>query len=398
VTRWPGVLCIVAAGIAAAAQVGKLSPAIEALQAELGLTLVASGWMVSVIALFSAALGVAAGSLIGPFDPRSVLRWALALCTLASACGAAAPGAALLLVSRAIEGAGYLVITVTAPVLIAMNTDDRDRPLALTLWGCFVPLGLASMNLAGPWIIERWSWRGLFLVNAALLTVTLGAQAAVQLRAAEPPAATERTQRSVVATILEEHWRIYRHRPAVLLACIFSLFVVLHVGFLALLPVFLASQVGVSATTAGAIAALAAVSYIPGALVAGVLLRLRARGSVMAFSGFIVMAGAALWVFRDGAPVQEVTAASVVLSAAAGVVGSVCFAGVPGCAPSPGTLRLVNGLFAQLGSLGTLIGIPFIVLLATRSGWDSVPVLFVAGAVAGPLCTLPIAKRLSPGP
>ena len=52
---------VILAGVSAALHVGKLPPAIPALQADLGLTLVQAGFLLSLVQLGSMALGLVAG-------------------------------------------------------------------------------------------------------------------------------------------------------------------------------------------------------------------------------------------------------------------------------------------------------------------------------------------------
>ena len=56
-------LLVIAAGVAAALHVGKLPPAIGALREALGLTLVEAGFLLSLVQLAGAALGLAFGAL-----------------------------------------------------------------------------------------------------------------------------------------------------------------------------------------------------------------------------------------------------------------------------------------------------------------------------------------------
>ena len=72
-SRWVIVLVAISAGIVAAVQVGKVPPLITQLQAELGLTLVAAGWLASLFNLFGALFGVMAGAVADKLGARRVL-------------------------------------------------------------------------------------------------------------------------------------------------------------------------------------------------------------------------------------------------------------------------------------------------------------------------------------
>ena len=53
--------------------------------------------------------------------------------------GVFAPSAAWIIVSRVIEGAGYVAVLVSAPGLIAAATAPMQRGLAFGLWGTHMP-------------------------------------------------------------------------------------------------------------------------------------------------------------------------------------------------------------------------------------------------------------------
>ena len=109
---------VVLAGGVAALQVGKLPPALPALQAELGLTLVQSGFLLSMVQLAGMSLAVFMGLLAdGMGLKRSMVR-GLCLLALASGLGAFATSTAALLALRAIEGLGFLLVALPAPALI----------------------------------------------------------------------------------------------------------------------------------------------------------------------------------------------------------------------------------------------------------------------------------------
>ena len=76
---------VIAAGVCAALHVGKLPPAIAALQAALGLTLVQAGFLLSLVQLAGMLLGVVFGLAADTLGPRRSVLLGLGVLTLASA-------------------------------------------------------------------------------------------------------------------------------------------------------------------------------------------------------------------------------------------------------------------------------------------------------------------------
>lgn len=89
----PAVLVILA-GVCAALHVGKLPPGIPVLRAELGLTLVQGGFLLSVMQMAGMTLGVLAGLLADRTGLRRTMLLGLCLLTLGSAADTGAGPAA----------------------------------------------------------------------------------------------------------------------------------------------------------------------------------------------------------------------------------------------------------------------------------------------------------------
>lgn len=401
-TDWPAVALLVATGVVAAAQLGKVPPLVAALQADLGISLVTVGWAMSVITLVSAVLGLAAGGLLGATGMKRALLAALAVTAAGSVLGALADGAPALLAARTLEGAGYLVVTVACPALVAFNASDRGRPLALALWGCFVPAGLALANLAAPAVAAlrpeaAEGWRLAFWAGAAAVAATAVLVAATPMRqpvanpagpgphggagggaGAGPPVGA--LARAVVGDLR----LALAHPPAMLVAGAFFWFAGLHVGFLAMLPAFLIAETGLSPAAAGRIAAASALAYIPGSLAAGWAMRRGLSPAGIGIAGYAALAVSAAAALGGVLPVPAAAAAAIALSVAAGMSGAVLFAGAPGCAPSPDRVRLVLGLYAQGGSLGVLLMPPALAWIVQAAGWAAtLPVFALGAALAG---------------
>ncbi|WP_119353538.1 MFS transporter, partial [Azohydromonas sediminis] len=169
-------LIVIAAGVAGALHVGKLPPAIAALQQALGLTLVQAGFLLSLVQFAGMALGVAFGVLADGLGLKRSMVLGLAVLALASAAGGAADGVAALMALRAIEGFGFLLVALPAPGLIRQLVPPQRVSLMLGLWGAYMPLATALALLAGPLAIAAFGWRawwGLLAAVSALAAVAV---------------------------------------------------------------------------------------------------------------------------------------------------------------------------------------------------------------------------------
>ena len=62
-TRWPVAVLAISAGVAAAAAIGKVPPALELLRREYSLSLVYGGWIISIFSALALATGAGFGTL-----------------------------------------------------------------------------------------------------------------------------------------------------------------------------------------------------------------------------------------------------------------------------------------------------------------------------------------------
>ena len=119
---------IVLAGVAAALHVGKLPPAVPALQQAMGISLVQAGFLLSLVQLGAVLLGLVAGLLADGVGLRRCMLAGLTLLTVAGLAGAAARNAHDLLLLRALEGVGFLLTTVPAPSSSLAPSISMARP------------------------------------------------------------------------------------------------------------------------------------------------------------------------------------------------------------------------------------------------------------------------------
>lgn len=375
------ILLALTAGCIAAAQVGKVPPAIEAIRAELSMSLVQIAWVASAISAATATLGVAVALTMARRGAHTGLLNGLILLTLGSVGGAEASSGSLLIVSRILEGMGFVLVVVSAPSLIASTLAHapRRRRQLLTVWSCYMPAGIAlTMGLA-PLILEAVGWRGLWWWNAALLAVCVALTFSYRhrLRAATRSAAGPSTPPS---------WRALRQPGSWLMGISFGAFAAIWFVIATWLPSFAVEYMGYTARGATWLTALAVVGNIAGNLGAGFLAAAGLpRWAVIA--GVQVMLGALGWlVFTADADPLLRSIAAIVACAAAGALPATVMAGVPIHARDPQQILVANGIVFQCANLGSLAGPPAVAAAVTAlGGWDGgrwlIPAIAMLGVV-----------------
>ncbi|MBW8723850.1 MAG: MFS transporter [Inquilinus limosus] len=374
---WVAILVIYAAGVAAAAQLGKLSALLPPMQHDLGLDLTVAALLVSLLEIGGATLGLFAGVVISRVGARRALLAGLLLLAIAAAGMAATSAVAGMFLWRIVEAVAYLAVAVAAPTLTIATASPAQRSTALALWSTFFPVGFATGSILAGLGVEVAPWRWVLLGSAALTALLL-------LPSWRLPTSPEAAPR-----------RAGGARPtraplgAWLMAVGFACYTTFEVGLLAVMPAYFTGQRGVSASTAGLITGVAAFASVLGGLAAAWWMRRdRPLGGFTAF-GVAVPALLLFAVFTPSeGPWLWPAAVATVLNAISGAVPAVVFARLPDAVGPGGDMATANGLLAQGGASGSLLGPPLLAAAASHLGW---PAAAGAGLVASALCLLLLA-------
>ena len=381
---------VVAAGGVAALQVGKLPPALPALQAELGLSLVQSGFLLSIVQLAGLSLAVFMGLLAdGMGLKRSMVR-GLCLLALASGLGGFATSVQTLLVLRAIEGVGFLLVALPAPALIRRLVPPEQLPGMLGVWGAYMPTGTALALLVGPLFIPAWGWAAWWWLFAA---VSL-AMAVWILRAI--PADPEPSGQQGGANMLQRLRRTLGARGPWLVALSFGLYSGQWLAVVGFLPSIYAAA-GVQGALLGLLTALAAAVNMGGNMVSGRLLQAGWLPRSTLWLGFGAMAlgsTLAFAAFTEAWPWLRF-AGVLLFSCVGGLVPGTLFSLAVRLAPGEQQVAATVGWVQQLSALGQFMGPPAAAALAARAGgWQWTPLLTLGCCLGGALLAVVIQRQL----
>lgn len=376
---------LLAAGVVAAMQVGKVPPAILALREDLGLGIVAAAWVLSLFSAIGALFGSLAGSIANRFGPRPTTIAALLAMAAASALGAQADGAPLLLFSRAVEGTAFVVAVVAIPSLLAASASPRDKRFVAGMWGTYMPTGMAIALTAAPIVLLAFGWRTLWSWNAVLLVVLGIGLTVVRL----PRGAGGETVVKLDALV-----RTIRHRDMWLLALIFACYTFQFIAVLGFLPTILEQQ-GVPAQAAGTQTAIAVIANAGGNLAASWLVARRVAPSRLMAVALAVMAACVLGIYFSAMPPDGRYGLAIVFSAFGGLLPAAVFATIPSVAGRTGSGAIVMGLVVQASHIGQLTGPPTVAAIAEATGgWESSPLALVPAAAIAFVAAFGLRKAL----
>ena len=148
--------------------------ALPAMQAELGMSTAALGWVITAYTLTFGGCLLAAGRLADRYGRRRGFAAGLTLFMFASlACGLAPSGAALL-AARAVQGLGAALIAPSALALLTTaRPDGPARRRAVGWWTAAAAGGGAGGWMLGGVLSGLLDWRWVFFVNLPICAVAI---------------------------------------------------------------------------------------------------------------------------------------------------------------------------------------------------------------------------------
>ena len=260
----------------------------------------------------------------------------------------------------ALAGIGYLLVVVAGAVADGQHRASRaTTPFALSLWGTFVPAGIALAGLATAGFADPRAGARSSPSTSSLLAVALiiAIVAVPHGRAARGTT----SERAVART---------RCAPPPPLSVAFFCFALLFLALAGLLPAYLVERRGLAAADAGRIVAIATAFGIAGQPFGGLadaarrVARPAGRGRPARLDRASPPSA-----FSRALPVPLAVAGFALSFALGGLVPAAAFASVPLVAGDARAIGPINGLLAQAGSLGSLAGPPLLACGSTgRAG------------------------------
>ncbi len=174
VQRW-SVLVIVGAGLLLITLDNSiLYTALPTLTEELGASASQTLWIINAYPVVMAGLLLGSGTLGDRIGHRSMFLIGLAIFGVASALAAFSPSSSVLIAARAGLAVGAAAMMPATLALIRITfTVERERNLAIAVWGSIAILGAALGPIVGGTLLEFFWWGSVFLINVPVVIVAL---------------------------------------------------------------------------------------------------------------------------------------------------------------------------------------------------------------------------------
>jgi MFS family permease len=367
---------VFAAGLVCGAYIGKVPPALPAQRAELGLTLVESGFIATTFNVIGLAVGMFVGVLCDRFGHKRLGLAGLAILSLAGLLGAAAWDFPSLLASRFFEGVGFILFTVSGSALMASTAGAADRTRVMGLWSAYMPSGGSLAILAAPLILWLSGWRGLWVIMAVAAALCF----LLVARTVPAPRYGSVSSLKLAAESLAQ--------PAsIALALLFAFYVAQWTSVMIWLPTFLVGERGATAGLASFLTALMVLVNVPGNLGGGWLLGRGVRRGPLVLAACAIMVVTDIAMLSSALPDALRFLAVLVFSCCAGVIPACIFSGVVVHARTPQHVGTTNGMVMQTSQAGQFFGPILLAWLASHfGGWGASLWAMLAFAAGGALC------------
>ncbi|MBW1602225.1 MFS transporter [Streptomyces sp. JJ66] len=172
--RWTVLVVLCASLLLVAIDATVLHVAVPAVSADLRPGPVELLWIVDAYPLVCASLLILFGTLGDRVGRRRVLLCGYGLFGLASALAVFAHAPGVLILARALLGAGgAMIMPATLSLLRHVFPDRRERALAIGVWSAVAAVGAAAGPLVGGLLLEHFWWGAVFLLNIPLMVLAV---------------------------------------------------------------------------------------------------------------------------------------------------------------------------------------------------------------------------------
>jgi EmrB/QacA subfamily drug resistance transporter len=147
--------------------------ALPTIERSLHLSVAGLEWVVSSYLLTLGGLLLAGGRLADVYGRRLMFQVGLVVFTVSSLVAGLAGNGGVLVVSRAVQGAGAaMLMPTTLAIITATFPDVKERARAIAFWSASSAVGLGCGPVAGGLISQHLRWGWIFFINVPVGAVT----------------------------------------------------------------------------------------------------------------------------------------------------------------------------------------------------------------------------------
>lgn len=170
--RWWVLIAVVLAFLPVVIDMTVLHVAVPSLTQSLNASSTEVLWIIDIYPLLMAGLLVPMGTLADRIGNRKVLLTGLVIFGIASVLAAFSQTASMLIGARALLAlGGSMIMPCVLGIIRRTFEDDKERAIALGIWGTIGSAGAAIGPLVGGGLLEYFWWGSVFLINVPIMLV-----------------------------------------------------------------------------------------------------------------------------------------------------------------------------------------------------------------------------------
>lgn len=379
-TYWLSVTFLFMAGCSVALHMGKAPSALPVLRDAWDLSLTRTGLIVSVYTALVALLGLPLGLLVRRFGYVRFAFTGIAMAGVGALLGAEVNSLNGMLLTRALEGLGWIITVVSLPSLLTSLSCARDHPLVLGIWGAFVPVGAGFMLFFAPGLQASGGWPLSWRVAGVL-----------SLIAAVSVLVVTRFHRQTLQSLIANDSQIQiaslsvLRKPAVwFMSLAFFIYSFQYMPVIAFLPTLFLESSSLSLATLSYLTAAVILCNSIGNVAAGIYMRRGVSHDRLLTYAAVIMGIALLILYLEVMPLALRFLSVVVFSAVSGIIPGTLFALAPRVAKSSSGAAPVIGLMLQLSGIAQLLGAVLLPFAVEVSGsWLTAGILVCIANILG---------------
>ncbi|MFH1805001.1 MAG: MFS transporter [Pseudomonadota bacterium] len=377
------ILLLYGMGLTASMQVGLMGPIALSLRAGFDLSQAQFGLVASLITAAGALFAIPAGIWASRLGLKQSVLLGGSMMIIGSIVFSSADITTQLYVGRLITSIGYLLIVVAAPSWMTRLGDARIVAFAMSIWGTFVPVGIALGLWLSAGLVETLGWRVAVMASGVPVIVLLPGLLLF-------PNPALQFDRSMISGILG----VLTSRAALQVALTFGVFAGATSAAITFMPAMLVERLAISTATAATLIGVTTIlGNVAGSIAAGMMLARGNSGRPMITMGLIVMAASIATVFLTGS-LMGIIAALGFFNLAQGVVAGTCFALLPGIAGRHLSMPALQGMLAQFAEIFVVLLPPVTGAIADAAGWRG-SAFILAGFYLTGMAVILIRRRIT---
>ncbi|MDA8549054.1 MFS transporter [Litoricolaceae bacterium] len=372
--QWLITVITVLCGAVCGVHIAKLGPSMTAIINEYSMSLTEAGVLASTFTLLTIFVGALVGNLMPQIGVKRLICSAMMLSTIGGIVALASSDYEALIIGRALEGIGLIIMMIAGPTAVSMFTALGSRAKHMGLWAAFMPLGTGLSFLLAPYIIPTDGWRGLWLFSI-IFSVTSLFGALIVIPKDRQPVSFSIDKQKLRKTLAQA--------PLLWLGIVFAMHSLVFHVILQFIPVYGTQSLHASFTTISLVIGAFCILNVFGNLIAGNAIHRGVSPSRLIQLQFVIAPILGLIVFTSNFP--DIVKLGTILFGAffTSMVPTSCFTLIAKLADEPTDIPAYNGLMLQVQGAGILFG-PSLTGWAVEffNSWSVAGIIFSGGSAA----------------